>query len=329
MTDEPSRGGSSDNQERPPDGSPGPGSRLRDQRESLGLTLEQVGQELRILPSILRALEEDRFEVLEAPIFVRGHLRNYARLLDLPAEEIVDAYNATLPSDSQPALELRGNAGPAMDSGTPAWVFTVAWIVVLAMLVMGGLWWYAGPHREPVSALDEAEERVEPVAERDEAVETVEDSPLTEEIDEDRAEPEEIEAEPSAVAEMEEESPAADPEQEPVAEADETLPAAAELLEPEVVAPDEPVADVIDEEGSRSLTVILDDDSWIEIYDDRDQRLYYGLAREGERVEVAGLAPISIFMGNAPAVSLEVDGEVWEFGDRIRRDNTARITVTP
>lgn len=59
----------------------GCGARLRQAREAAGLTLEAVGQQLRMPVQVVKSLEAEQWERLGAPVFVRGQLRSYARLL--------------------------------------------------------------------------------------------------------------------------------------------------------------------------------------------------------------------------------------------------------
>ncbi|MGV6494076.1 helix-turn-helix domain-containing protein [Stenotrophomonas rhizophila] len=63
------------------DAAAGCGARLRQAREAAGLTLEEVGQQLRMPMQVVKSLEEEQWERLGAPVFVRGQLRSYARLL--------------------------------------------------------------------------------------------------------------------------------------------------------------------------------------------------------------------------------------------------------
>ncbi|MBA2660878.1 MAG: helix-turn-helix domain-containing protein [Bradymonadaceae bacterium] len=69
-----------------------PGTMLREARESKGLTLADVAAITRIPKTMLGHLEHDRFEEYEAEVFVRGHLRNYARELRLDPEAILQSY---------------------------------------------------------------------------------------------------------------------------------------------------------------------------------------------------------------------------------------------
>lgn len=84
------------------------GDWLRRTREAAGLSIDTVAQQLKLAPRQVKALEEGAFGELPGRTFVRGFVRNYARLLKLDPEAVV----AALPSaDAAPALE-----GPAIGS---------------------------------------------------------------------------------------------------------------------------------------------------------------------------------------------------------------------
>jgi cytoskeleton protein RodZ len=69
-----------------------PGQMLREARERKGLTLADMAAMTRIPRTQLEHLERDRYEEYVAEVFVRGHLRNYARELQLDCEGILHAY---------------------------------------------------------------------------------------------------------------------------------------------------------------------------------------------------------------------------------------------
>ncbi len=70
----------------------GPGGRLAAAREQQGLSVEGVAHELHLEIDVVRAIEAEDFRALGAPVFVKGYLRGYARLLGLPEQELVDAW---------------------------------------------------------------------------------------------------------------------------------------------------------------------------------------------------------------------------------------------
>jgi len=61
----------------------GPGLRLREARERLGLSREEVAERLHLQAAQVEALEHDDYAHFPAPIFIRGHLHNYARQLGI------------------------------------------------------------------------------------------------------------------------------------------------------------------------------------------------------------------------------------------------------
>ncbi|WP_414611431.1 helix-turn-helix domain-containing protein [Stenotrophomonas muris] len=68
----------------------GCGTRLRQAREAAGLTLEDVGSRLRMPVQVVKSLEEEQWQKLGAPVFVRGQLRSYARLLDVDVGQLLE-----------------------------------------------------------------------------------------------------------------------------------------------------------------------------------------------------------------------------------------------
>ena len=71
-----------------------PGEILSVTREAQGLLMEDVAQRLRLPLRIIKAMEENDFEMGINLAFFRGYLRNYARLLGLPEKPVDMAFSA-------------------------------------------------------------------------------------------------------------------------------------------------------------------------------------------------------------------------------------------
>ena len=71
------------------------GSILRETRIHLGLTLKQVSEITKIRVKYLQALEEDDYEVLPGPTFIKAYLRTYASMLRLDPDAIIEEYRNT------------------------------------------------------------------------------------------------------------------------------------------------------------------------------------------------------------------------------------------
>lgn len=68
------------------------GEALREIRERLGLTLEDVSSCTKVTKGALRAIEDEDFDALPPWIYVKGFLRAYAKMLKVDAEEVVRAF---------------------------------------------------------------------------------------------------------------------------------------------------------------------------------------------------------------------------------------------
>ncbi|NJN18282.1 MAG: helix-turn-helix domain-containing protein [Oscillochloris sp.] len=68
------------------------GARLREARESQGLSLAQVAADTRILQQSLVALEEGAYQRMPSDVVIRGFIRNYATYLGLSPDELIEQY---------------------------------------------------------------------------------------------------------------------------------------------------------------------------------------------------------------------------------------------
>ena len=68
-----------------------PGLLLKREREARGLTIAELARITRISETALENIEKNAFDEFPAQVFVRGFLRNYARQLSIPAEEIMES----------------------------------------------------------------------------------------------------------------------------------------------------------------------------------------------------------------------------------------------
>jgi helix-turn-helix protein/uncharacterized protein DUF4115 len=72
------------------------GEKFREERERRGFTLDDVSNVTKIGSRMLRAIEDERFEVLPGGVFNKGFIRAYAKLLGFDDQEAVAGYLAAL-----------------------------------------------------------------------------------------------------------------------------------------------------------------------------------------------------------------------------------------
>lgn len=115
----------------------GIGARLRAGREKMGLTQLQTAEKLHVDPKVVESLEAERFEVLGAPVFVRGHLKRYAELIGEQTAELLELYAAA----AQAALPDLTKLPKAAPESHPSRLAVPALVVLIGFVLLGVVWW--------------------------------------------------------------------------------------------------------------------------------------------------------------------------------------------
>lgn len=115
------------------------GAWLRREREIREIPLHEIADTTKISIRYLEALEQDRFDVLPAPVFAKGFLREYARYVGLDPDDVINSYLTTQQESESAEDEL---AIPrSASSGSSATLLGGGIIVLLA--VVAGLVFYS------------------------------------------------------------------------------------------------------------------------------------------------------------------------------------------
>ncbi|MFC0169674.1 helix-turn-helix domain-containing protein [Pseudoduganella danionis] len=136
-------------QEQAAPGAATPGAQLAAQREALGLTVEQIADQLKLATRQVRALEAGDYEALPNMAVVRGFVRAYAKVVKIDATPLVAMIEVISPT-SYEAAPPRKEAAPKFTesrfpSMTPRPTSSVGWLAgaaVAVALVAGGVYAY-------------------------------------------------------------------------------------------------------------------------------------------------------------------------------------------
>ena len=137
------------------------GSSLREARIRQGIDFPALEQGTKIRAKYLRALEDERFELLPAHTYVKGFLRSYADFLGLDGQLYVDEYNSryviggeeeTRPLPTRRVPSARHKRRERRETG--AVLVALGAIAVVTALVIAA-WKFGGPEDSRVPGLDQ------------------------------------------------------------------------------------------------------------------------------------------------------------------------------
>lgn len=281
------------------------GERLAEARRARGVSLEEIARELHLDGTKVRALEQNDFARLGAPVFIKGYLRKYASVVGLSGDAVLADYERLNPSTAPPIIGLRAHP---KDGTSGPWIATGA---VIGVAALGAWWWFASES----AVTDRGTAAVDAAPAETSLPEAAEDRPALEVVGE--SDP------PTNVPAGELKVEEAAPPQVPAAADPEAVDVAAASQEEEQVVDTAPAA------GHVALQLSFTGDCWTEVTDANGDRLYFGLGTEGRTVAVEGEPPLQVLVGDSENVRVAVAGSPYTIPRSARRGDTARFTITP
>jgi cytoskeleton protein RodZ len=279
------------------------GALLYRAREAAGLTIDAVAQQLKLAPRQVRALEQDDYTHLPGRTFVRGFVRNYARVLHLDPKTVLDALPAGAAEPALEAPELQQTAPtmgelPITDHSRPTWTRWAIPLTLAAIVAAAAVYEWLRPIGEP------------PAAARKDAPAAVEQpAPPVKQERSGTSLPNPLAA-PTATSAVAVSTPFPAPVTNanvPVASAAPSTGAAATAAE-------------------QSLVIEFRDYSWTEVRDRGGRVLLSKMNPGGTMQTLSGAPPLEIVIGNAADVSISYKGQPVDLVPYTRQ-NVARLTL--
>ncbi|WP_299975904.1 RodZ domain-containing protein [uncultured Pseudoteredinibacter sp.] len=309
---------------------PGPGAIILYAREQLGISSEDLAAELKITKHKLSLIESNQFELAGTETFVRGYLRNAARVLQLDIDILLAEYDAYCELDSPNRDKDTQTEVVAAQSRNKSKLIL---IVPLFLLLLLGFWFFGQqekPSQKPslVQAQNSGVETssaitannlsasrsneslgqsMESGAGANEQATAIKNTSL--EVKTPNTEPAEASTEAAIV-----ESPS------PIKD---TVVSAEPNISTEV-SPDTAVTALSD--GEQSLVFTFTDSCWLQVRDATGRRLFSNTKQAGQELRLQGQAPFRMNFGNVRAVSLTIDGEAVPLQAKAGR-KTLAVTI--
>ena len=282
------------------------GKRLEQTREAAGLTIDDVSNRLRLSPRQIKALETDDFTVLPEAMITRGFIRNYARLLELDPEPLLEAYRAHVPSEPPRSISIPSENILISENGGRSWtVYLLAGLLIVLLL---GVWLYMG------EMPGKAGQKSAPVA--------VTPAPAQDPVSAPTPVPALPAAERGADASP---TPAADPAAAPGREST----AATETPAPAAAATNSADSNTQPAAGTGAtarLKFTFSDASWVSVVDGNNQEILNKTKAAGSEEVVEGKPPFKVVIGNVTGSKLVYNDKPVDLEPHTRL-NVARITL--
>ena len=247
------------------------GQILRDAREAQGIMLEDVAVRLRLMHRQIEAIETDDFDSLGQPVFARGFVRNYARLLGLDPETLLARMDG---APAEPSPVSHAEPPQARSWLTSPWLILMLLGLLVAVAIPVALYLWLNSeveedhttHAAPTVQPAPAQQPLTQPTQQSSEVAPVQETPLL---------------------------PAA-PTESPAAVTDAA----------DAGAPAMPESDA----GKSVLHLEFGEESWVEIKDASGRMQHRQLNPAGSRVDVYGRPPFDVVIGNAAQARMTYNG---------------------
>lgn len=279
---------------------PAPGV-LAAARNAAGMTLADAARHLKLSPWQVEALESGNYARLPGPVFVRGFIRNYARLLKIDAAPLLaEIASQAAAAEVVEQAETASEAIPFPGQQSFKWrPYALAAVAIIALLVG---YEFFGDDAPPENVDTHAVELPAPKIVAETVVPTVPAAPA--------------ETAPPVTA-----APVTPPAV-PAAPAARAEPPAQPAAAPVVAAP------AVIERGPNDQTVrmMFTRESWVEVRDGRGRVVFSQLNAAGTSQAVSAAPPLRLVVGNASGVRLLHNDRLIDLAPHTQVD-VARLTL--
>jgi len=279
----------------------GAGEMLAGARAELGMTVEDVAEELRLSPRQIVALERNDYSQLPGTTYVRGYLRNYARLVGLSIDKVVPPMASAMPAPADETVSEVSPRGQRQVSSRDRHVRMISYLLAGVLAGLMVVWWQSreAPQLETLGGRPPATQTQEA------PIETIDPDAMQQHLP----------PEPVAAVERQETKQLA-----PIQQTEDSAAGG----EPAVAEPEGAVLRSADggtapPVGQTRLSLRYSENCWTEIRDARGKRLAYDTVAAGTTLYLDGVPPFQIYFANAKAVSLQYNGRPYDLSSHIRR----------
>lgn len=269
----------------------GPGSLLSEARKKLNLSVEDVASRLNFRSVLVENIELDVFDKSLPDTYNRGYLKNYAKLVGLSPESIIESYeNLNLLQENHAKMQSFSRSTFKRAQNSMLMWITYAILAVFVGLTM--MWWLQDNNESSLPQSDlsiEQPKEVLPEASSEESVENPDNT-----NSDNLANIEVISEEAQSVQNTESIIDNAKEDSNVQISALEST-----TIDTQTASIDLPITTVFSFSG----------DCWVNIYDSTGERIAWGIKKAGYVMTIEGKPPLNVTIGKPELVEINFNGE--------------------
>jgi cytoskeleton protein RodZ len=124
------------------------GIQLSNIRQQKGYSIEYVASKLHLRARIIELIESGEFNLLPEPVFVKGYLRAYSKLLGVSPDPFLAVFDAQYVFEKKPERALWQSKRESHKAEYIIRWFTL--LFALGVMVAVGIWWQKNKDSQPV-----------------------------------------------------------------------------------------------------------------------------------------------------------------------------------
>ncbi len=271
-----------------------PGQLLRLQREKQGLSAQEIAKQIHLDIKIIEAIENDNSEVMPSAIYVRGYLRSYAKIVGADADKVIELYNADSPPAVPEILPEVKTHSQVSSNDKPVKAFT--YLITLGLVLLLLIWYQSNfvvdnrvenKQINTDTSINGVDIRYEVINHPDSWQTPVSDT--AEETTSNISEPSE-----------------------------QTNTDGLQLYGEQTInttplnIEDDNLSSPVTGQGPDTIEMNVTADSWVEIRDALNNRIFHDLANAGEKHNLRGTAPFSVLLGFSKGVTVNFNGKLFD-----------------
>ncbi len=319
------------------------GMRLRQARERLGFTRQVVAERLCLTASTIRSIEEDKAQSNLAPLFFRGYVRSYARLVQLPEDDLLAALKSNSPVLT-PKIAPMQTVSRKKRKKRDGWLIYFTWLIVIIVLSLTGAWWWQNhkAQQEEIasmvdnSAAQQGDHPPVPVAV---SATGIDSETSVKNVDNKNNTPTGIDivatdsqnsviAQPSYGQYQHNDSVAGETHTNGISpfaiDTDRGSEAVASDQSAVITANVVPDITVVDPDA---LMMDFSADCWLQVTDASGKTLFNGIQQAGTKLNLVGKEPYKLIIGAPSAVQIQYQGNPVDLSRFVKTNRTARLMI--